>query len=823
MPINNIFWSGDKQNDIHVIAGQSFLDLTTAHLAFAKVNPDGTITNQFAKTYLNDASNANDVTLTFKPLFKGAVAGDNFSGHGITVNTKTGVVTVVAALPAPRKNNFIMEAVAVSGARTFTEIIRIHVHQSISQVWLTPSTLSVRPFTNSRPENTTHKFSVRAQFDDGIVGDITKIPGLTWSPTANVNIVSGSLILKAGDSTGNVIPITVNLAAALGGGSATANMQIEDAWDITHPTNISVVVGGGWPGIISPEKVANVLFISEGFSSAQEPAFRQYVNSLVQFLKTNPLNKPYNFLATSMNFWAAFMPSPQEGFSIASEVFPVQDGAVLKARFLPTPGKPPTAAATWSLEQLVYVVGLPVPADDISNAARTNPIIKTEWQSLIDPDPSAHVNDALINQWRFLAKRSFIDEVNSVLHVKAGDPVPTRGAALINFNSSRMDRDKLDKFLVTLQDPHGIPVQDLWAKKADGTKPNNYDLICIVANGFGRALNAEGYFFINILEELPIQTIAGKNAFAFHLSPPTNTASADKSRTFAHEVSHSFFLDDEYGEREGPSGSTSAEINLYSNIILEADTMRAGQIHGDEIKWNWHRIKKAAMLSGDIQDAGGGKFRVQLVTGQGFQFAIGNTVHFRFRRYPAPLIKNPKLSPPLEITDPAPTSDTIHIKLKAGAVFNYPNLIAAAQFINEFKEGSIVFIPVEAPASVKTNDYPYAEVVAKNIKDYITTNHKPLTVFPSVIDNDNVQQPIIPGVSLPDCFNKNRPRIVGLYSGGDTFHKGYFHATGNCMMRDDHTDGREFCAVCSYILTDTIDPYKHFEIDREYQKIYPQE
>lgn len=823
MPINNIFWSGEKQNDIHVIAGQSSVDLTTAHLAFAKVNVDGTINNQFAKIYLNDASNANDVTLTFKPLFKGATAGDNFSGHGITVNTKTGVVTVAAALPNPRKNNFIMEAEAVSGARTFTEIIRIQIHQSISQVWLTPSTLSVRPFTASLPENTTYKFSVRAQFDDGVVGDITEMPGVTWSPNANVNIGSGRLILKAGDSTGNVIPITVNLAAALGGGSATANMQIEDAWDISHPTNISIVVGGGWPGIISPDKVANVLFLSEGFTAAQEPAFRQYVNSLVQFLKTNPLNKPYNFLATSMNFWSGFMPSPDEGFSIASEVFPVQDGAVLKARFLPTPGKPPTAAATWSLEQLVYVVGLPVPADNISNAARTNAIIKTEWQSLIDPDPSVHVNDALINQWRFLAKRSFVDEVNSALHVKAGAPVATRGAALINFSSSRMDRDKLDKFLVTVQDAHVIPVQDLWAKKADGTKPNNYDLICIVANGFGRALNAEGYFFINTLEELPIQTIAGKNAFAFHLSPPANTASADKSRTFAHEVSHSFFLDDEYGEREGPSGRTSAEINLYSNIILEADAMRAGQIHGDEIKWNWHRIKKAAMLSGDIQDAGGGKFRVPLVLGQGFQFAIGDTVHFRFRQYPTPLIKNPKLSPPLEITDPAPVAEAIHVKLKAGAVFNYPNLVAAAQFINEFKQGSIIYIPVEAPASVKTNDYPYAEIVGKNIKDYITANHKPLTAFPSVIDTNNIQQPIIPGVSLPDCFNKNRPRIVGLYSGGDTYHKGYFHATGNCMMRDDHTDGREFCAVCSYILTDTIDPYKHFETDREYQKIYPQE
>ena len=41
-------------------------------------------------------------------------------------------------------------------------------------------------------------------------------------------------------------------------------------------------------------------------------------------------------------------------------------------------------------------------------------------------------------------------------------------------------------------------------------------------------------------------------------------------------------------------------------------------------------------------------------------------------------------------------------------------------------------------------------------------------------------------------------------------------------MRNSNSDGKEFCAVCRYLLVDIIDPYKHFSIDLDYEKIYPQ-
>jgi hypothetical protein len=41
------------------------------------------------------------------------------------------------------------------------------------------------------------------------------------------------------------------------------------------------------------------------------------------------------------------------------------------------------------------------------------------------------------------------------------------------------------------------------------------------------------------------------------------------------------------------------------------------------------------------------------------------------------------------------------------------------------------------------------------------------------------------------------------------------------MMRNDHLDTGEFCAVCRYIMVEFINPFHHFQIDRDYDDIYP--
>jgi hypothetical protein len=41
-------------------------------------------------------------------------------------------------------------------------------------------------------------------------------------------------------------------------------------------------------------------------------------------------------------------------------------------------------------------------------------------------------------------------------------------------------------------------------------------------------------------------------------------------------------------------------------------------------------------------------------------------------------------------------------------------------------------------------------------------------------------------------------------------------------MHHDHDEAAEFCAVCRYVIVDFVDPFLHWEIDRDYADIYPQ-
>jgi hypothetical protein len=43
------------------------------------------------------------------------------------------------------------------------------------------------------------------------------------------------------------------------------------------------------------------------------------------------------------------------------------------------------------------------------------------------------------------------------------------------------------------------------------------------------------------------------------------------------------------------------------------------------------------------------------------------------------------------------------------------------------------------------------------------------------------------------------------------------------MMRQDHEEHAQFCAVCRYIMVDFINPFRHFQIDLDYADIYPLE
>src|SRR4051794_28871667 len=145
--------------------------------------------------------------LQFVASFKGAP-----SNHGVTVDVLTGSVTAVAHPNAsePKLRNFMMTArqtiPPASGGQIFETKMRVHVHETIQKLWLTPATLTV----HTRADEC--KFTVLALFDDGSVGDITDWPQLAFTsadPNA-VSVMQGNiLVAEPGRPTTEMdVPIT---------------------------------------------------------------------------------------------------------------------------------------------------------------------------------------------------------------------------------------------------------------------------------------------------------------------------------------------------------------------------------------------------------------------------------------------------------------------------------------------------------------------------------------------------------------------------------------------------------------------------------------
>ena len=364
----------------------------------------------------------------------------------------------------------------------------------------------------------------------------------------------------------------------------------------------------------------------------------------------------------------------------------------------------------------------------------------------------------------------------------------------------------------------------LWAEQR--FRFDNTDLVVVISSfPGGRALNGTGYLTISTRNGnayIPIAPVAGRNAYTLDFTAVPNDVEADSARTLAHELGHSFGLGDEYGDFSGVFPRDHADV-LKANLQTEKDTQIPDPadptkriISGDQIPWIWHRIVAATVVNGDMTAEGVDSFRIPVEPDVSFRFAKDDQLLLRPRVRGKPLRK----FDPTEISntlivleDPQP--DSILVRA-TGAI--------SAQ---RFPAGSLLFKPKPAPASVVSLAYPFAEMTAKNIKDAITKNKKPLTEVPCVPDDSDPQQPILDDTEGRTPVDNLRPsladqtRIVGLYAAGSLWSCGIFHPTGQCMMRQDHEAHAEFCAVCRYILVDMIAPEFHSEIDADYDQIYP--
>jgi hypothetical protein len=795
------YWSGGKAFDLHLVAGSSTPPLDTTALALEQ-SPGSPV---WASPKPADVA-----SVVFSPAFQaqGAQPPGAHRGFGVTVNTSTGQVTVASPLPGgDRLFNFLLTAtVTLTGGSVLDPaVLRVHVHGAMADAWLTPNPLTVYHGADDT------RLSILARFDDGVVGDISELDGVTWSSgdatKLTVGPQSGALRCVVHPAT---LTVTVTLPAAWGGGARTA------AVDTRPPRSASDVrpLAAG----ARRSDVPNILILSEGFQQSEREAFFDLASQLVHQVRTLQSTRPYDRLP--INFWAAFVPSRDRGSSVLQAV-KLQSSSGLLNRHFPEATAPSGGAATWSLSELIHEVGLPVPAD--SGATRAPSL--TRWQNVY----GAHVTglkvpQAVFDAWKAIAGYRLADERDTAFGLRIGtrpnvsDPDDLRG---ITWHRFRATRAHLDVLLGTLRDGNGAPFGSTWQAGRD--RPLVF-MFCGGSLGVGmQTVPPDELIAAGLVPDRDARLAfpSGPPRAAVGPYPLPRRPSADTRATLVHEVSHAFGLLDEYGGTVSLPATPSvvADVSAAANVQVESTLLTAGALDGDKIKWRWPRIRAAGVLKSPPAPVGT-NYTIALAKGHAAQFAVGQIVRLRAR----PLRANPVPSDRLEVTAVTPATDEVTVKLRPGSVLvpvGYP-------------AGSILIEPRRAPAPSGTLGDDQ-ELVAKVVRAHITTTNRPLnrTAAACVRDDAALQKAL--NTPAAATLRPGHPKfpglIVGLWDGGASYHCGVYHPTGACLMRQLNIAATSvvnpnkmyrLCQVCRYVLVDEIDPTLHRLIDDDYDRDYPQ-
>ncbi len=856
MPIREIYFASKAAGDIHLLRHERSRDLRVDSLRFVWTGVYGTELRHFANVYLDFHM---DVEVEFRPTFRAALVGDEWTGFGIKVNRFSGEVSFDAgAAPIPSPDNFIIEAVITRNEDGLAPnlippaLIRVHVHTAATLMWLTPASMTVRRLSAVGDDRTRNRFTVRVQFSDGIIGDLTVRHGVTWGPAANVDTggdpdEEGLLRIPAGVAAGATVPITATWSSIAGRLTATADMIVAQPWSTDPAMPKADLVDGSpdaWQGTIKPEVVPNVLFFGDGLSGdpADGAAFQSITNKIVHDLKTDPLTRPFDVLATSMNYWRVAVPSASRGISVRCEVFTQTVGGTLVARPVPPALVPPVAGA-WQVENLIYAVGLPMPRDvapageswAAATARRT--ALRARWTAIARTAPTAAtVSDALIEQWALIGTRTFVDEIDAFPAMGLGSrPAASESSSTpsLDLHEDRGGMDGLDSFYAALRASNGVALSgaganelgNLWAQDRADCRFDNRSLVVILsATKGGRAQQTDRHITISLESgniDIPVNSavVAGRRTVSIDASAPLPvTVDRDVWRVTAHELGHSLGLGDEYVDLPGIFTAPEGSLDRDGNLTSVAAVLNGARFSSARVKWNWRRVVKAAMLVEPIMPPAGSEFDIKVGPGHAFQFSPGDKVRLRERIHKQVLRRDPfECSSALVVVSINAAGDVLRVS-------GSPDPAE----LSRFRDGSVVYIPAPLPGGAAGE----ARLVAPKIAKYIDDNNRPLTPWPNDptaqlgLDDRGRWRGTVAQVPAYDGYDvlwthRNDARVVGLYAGGSGLGDGIFHPAGSCMMRNTNADTSAFCAVCRFVMVDLIDPRAHWWIDRDYDKIYP--
>lgn len=832
MALKRIKW--ENGNDVHLLPGNS------AALRGTILVEDDTAVAPYSAVAIDASLNLH---LAFFGEFQGAP-----QAHGAKVEPVTGIVSFPTPVPTLPIRNFLVRAELqdASNKPVLDPIwIRIQLHGGLAsagpKIWLTPNSLSIHRLSNGQ------RFTVLAEFDDGVIGDITDLPGLKWD-LANRAADQTKLTIDpnngglTGLTDGASVSIKLTPPSTWGGQSITATVNVLPPWGVVaDPADLEVTLVAG-PGRGAVKDVTNILILPEGFEDIEREDYRRLVGQVVTYLQNDDKTNPFKLLKRRINYWMAWITSPVPGTSILYEVYSFPRGTGLAAGPQAVATKPPNPlvpARRWSLNEMANEVGLPVPADALPVNASDSVVNSraqaqlTRWASEFGSKvTAARVNTDSFRAWADRADRRLVDELDSGLGLGLGGR-PNVEAAMqpqwINWNPRRTQRSHLDAFIKKLTDP-GAKAPDqpvdptIWVTGKD--RP--FVLALLGGARYGGTQNPDrGKELIaaslDAFKGILIATVSGRRV-RHRPVPLPDSPSLHALATVAHETSHAFGLGDEYGTiGRLPAGTTVPELNLQDEAsLLDAQ----GRLDGSKLKWLWPRIRKATILTGapTASAAFPGLFEIPIPANHEKFFVVdpSKPADDRFVQVRARSLAVTQVSELLEIKQKA--AGKLIVGRKGGGTVN-PTL-------KNFPSGSRVYAPL-----LDAQGNPLLLVHAK-VQAHLTQFHQPLNApkpptaarkcGDQISDDRDIQQAtnLPPTLTVPT--GKSGWEMVGAYEGGKDSLCGIYHPAGACLMRTQvfdlgEPDQRilEMCPVCQYILVDQLDPTRHGDLDQWFHRRYP--
>jgi hypothetical protein len=836
MTIVRLKWADTAATDLHLIPGLSSPEL----LSLLRVDDltDETLTqNQPLPT---------GTKVTFTPQLK---AGDD---HGLEL---TAAGEVMVKTPALRGHSFLLD-VALDQDATITTRIRIHVHEKVSSIWLTPARLTVRQGSGQA------RFSVLCLFDqvidgtmvvkEGVVGDITnwspfRAPGaneltyvhlahtttaaLTWSATGGpITVDARTGVLTAPVETGPDTKVTATAAGQHADGTAVSALS----WS----THVRLAHLGG-PGVKQIDTVPNILFLPDGFqdTDADRAQYNRLVGIVKDRLESRPHTRPFAALTGRVNYWRGWVPSPDAGVTVLDELDPSPPPGQLPTTALPLP-LPSAArpAAGWSLADVVNAIGLPNPDDYPTGTTVESKIgfLRSVYGDLI-------TSDLLRPQfplWVGLNDRLLLNERDTAFHMAFSER-PSADANLLeqylSVNPRRVSDNDFNKFLDALRGENDdVLPAGLWST---GKDRNRVVVLCRSSRRGGFAARRKvsddstgNTVGVSLAARLFHQVRPNPHGDGFDLKPddiPTDVFYA-VWLTVAHELGHSFGLGDEYGGRTAAPTplkirQVRATPNVQDRASLSADGTPAGAIDVGKIKWaEWPRIDRAGVLKNGMTAPAGGPFTVDLVDVKASKLRADDIVMFRRR--------------PLATAGPPSSICKILAVDQAANRVSVEPLFGAT--IAVFPAGSILLAYVRKPdPDFKNGKFGGLLALADpDVLQRITDTQNPMNALP-----DDKEGRACGNVELPvPTFATNFPKLkapkppassfwtIGLYENGSEHNCGIFRPTGTCIMnRQFFVDPKtktvklsDFCIVCRYAFVDSADPTLHGAVEADFRERY---